>query len=97
MTLAEQIAALPEWPKEDNYSAQFRLASGVAVTYSYPADDFRLAQATVDAALARLALAREWIEGIPHVWDCDLCHGAKKNPRCTCGRDALLNALEVPR
>ena len=55
-----------------------------------------------EAALARLALARKWIASQPHGVvpgvgiDC-----AAFNPRtrlnCTCGRDALLEALEVPR
>ena len=62
MTLQEKIDALPEWPKEDDFSTPFTLASGIAVTYSYPADDMRLVQATLDAALARLALLRKALQ-----------------------------------
>ena len=50
----------------------------------------------LDSALARLALAREWIEVTGR--HSDSCHyGNLVNPRCTCGRDALLKALEVHR
>ena len=43
------------------------------------------------AALARLALARKWISESGHAFWCEM------DPTCTCGRDALLEALEVPR
>ena len=48
-----------------------------------------------EAALARLALAREWVSLSPHYIQCDSWRQAAKP--CTCGRDALLAALEVPR
>lgn len=53
------------------------------------------------AALARLALAREWIEANPHTNPCPW-RGLLKNaagyiPPCACGRDALLKALEEPK
>lgn len=47
-------------------------------------------QGTIEAALARLALARKWIAGAPHHYE---CYGLTT---CTCGRDALLEALQEP-
>jgi hypothetical protein len=53
-------------------------------------------------ALARLALAREWINTrVPHLEECPW-RGLTRDaqgllPDCRCGRDALLAALEVPR
>ena len=48
-----------------------------------------------------LALAREWINGNSHQrgcpWDGLTGSAASLTPPCTCGRDALLAALEVPR
>lgn len=60
---------------------------------------YRYERRRADAALARLALAREWIDGAPHAIKCPWerwtgCADALKPP-CTCGRDALLKALEV--
>jgi len=77
--LSSKIAALPPWPTPDGHG-----------------DGFELVHCAVrlGAALARLALAREWIEGRPHDGSCPAIHGA---PNCFCGRDALLKALEVPR
>ena len=49
------------------------------------------------AVLARLALAREWIAAIPCEDDCGRYRFASKDQPCTCGRDALLAALEVPK
>lgn len=98
--LTDRIEALPKWPKEEDYSSQIRLASGIAVTYSYHADDFRLAQATVDAALARLALAREWIEESGHTISCAWRHTKLTStslwPPCDCGFIEILAALEEP-
>jgi len=51
------------------------------------------------AALARLALAREWI-GDTHRADCmiTLVTWTQLGERdCTCGRDALLKEMEVPK
>jgi hypothetical protein len=47
------------------------------------------------ALIARLALAREWI-GRGYCGD-DCFANEGNGFRCTCGRDALLAALEVPR
>ena len=54
-----------------------------------------------EAALARLALAREWIASQPHAMECPYRPVFVGGNRvqwvetCTCGRDALLEALEV--
>ena len=80
-TLHDKIAALPEWPKEENYATPMKLRSGVQVTYSYPADEIRCMSDQLDAALARLALAREWI-------------AANDRP---CSREEILAALEGPK
>ena len=82
-TLHDKIAALPEWPE--------RIASDVQ-PWQTIVHEHR-------AALARLALAREWIESEPHTAKCPW-RGLAKNaegfkPVCTCGRDALLKALEA--
>jgi hypothetical protein len=51
-----------------------------------------------NAALARLELCREWIEGAPHQPGCYAAHyRATAETQCICGRDALLKAMEVPR
>jgi hypothetical protein len=55
-----------------------------------------------DAALARLALALEWINTrVPHLEGCPW-RGLTRDaqgllPDCRCGRDAMLAALEVPK
>jgi hypothetical protein len=52
------------------------------------------------AALARLALAREWIEQSEYAGHATWCEQAPnfiEGCVCACGRDALLKALEVPR
>jgi len=94
--LNAKIDALPEWPNETNYAKQFRLASGVDVSYSFPEDDFKFMQDSMDAALARLALAREQIaadclhSNCPHQFN-------RPGADCSCARSALLAALEAPR
>jgi len=80
--LQSKIAALPEWP--DTVGVHGSLGAIICLER--------------DAALARLALAREWIEDAHRLW-CDLVpdeEGRRAGP-CDCGRDALLLALEVPR
>ncbi len=90
-TLDERLAALPEWP-------------------SLRPDVFKsLSAATLlrmerDCALARLALAREWIAASPHrdpcpPVNCEFIEGHFEfiEGPCSCGRDALLKALEAPR
>jgi hypothetical protein len=66
----------------------------------YEHSDRLTAEFTIDAALARLALAREWIEQSEHhghlAW-CELAPNFIEGCVCACGRDALLKALEVPR
>lgn len=91
MTLADKIAALPEWPKEIERVGPYKRYAGHDYTVY---DDGRSADTPYftdlsTAALARLALARKWI---------DLCrHRPGCMYPCTCGRDALLKALEVPK
>jgi len=83
MDIKERIAGLPEWPE--------RFWPAIASRPAYE-----------KAARARLALAREWIKTQPHGIapngiDCQSFRKAPLARSCTCGRDALLAALEVPR
>lgn len=99
-TLQEKIDALPEWPSEEKYSTPTLLANGVQVTCSYPADEARCLADQLDAALARLALVLELAkDGNPILVDhLDHCYTDQRSTdsACTCGRDALLKALETP-
>jgi hypothetical protein len=93
MSLQEQIDALPEWPDiKDMLSACMSADVIEEVMLNHQSD-------RVDAALARLALAREWIEREPHANRCPWRNLAQNaagfRPACTCGRDALLKALEL--
>ena len=91
-TLQDQIAALPPYPADAHK------------IYANPDLEERKALAIVDAHAARLGLAREWIEAAKHRVSCDTnnyrrtADGRKLvfDLPCTCGRDALLKALEVP-
>lgn len=83
MGIKERIAGLPEWPDPDDFNV------------GNPVDEWAKAVRDRDAALARLALAREWIAKDGCEDDC-LVYRAIPHP-CTCGRDALLAALEVPK
>jgi hypothetical protein len=51
-----------------------------------------------EAALARLELLREWVSASPH-YNCPYlpAYGGLPMAPCTCGRDAILKATEVPR
>lgn len=56
---------------------------------------------SIEAALARLALAREWIAETGHSGDCPAHlrgtpYGDDDAP-CLCYRDVLLKAMEVPK
>jgi hypothetical protein len=83
MDIKERIAALPEWAECEGYEDGLRVDR----------DTLRLR-----AALARLALAREWIDCHPHEEWCELYKNeVDQFLVCRCGRDALLKALEVPR
>ena len=95
--LQAKIDALPEWPKPIARVGPYKIYGdhkyavyddGNSAETPYQTD---LAQ----AALARLALAREWAAKAPHHVSCAAwCQSSKD---CTCGRDALLKAMEVPR
>ena len=80
MNLHDKLAALPEWPQA-NISHRCCWEGA--------------------AALARLALAREWMDDASHHDGCELFRCSDEGTyvgaigRCTCGRDALLEALEV--
>jgi hypothetical protein len=85
MDVMERIAGLPELPdpkwRSDDYIGRM--------------SDLMLYVSSERAALlARLALAREWIESSNHRLECPARVLALP---CTCGRDALLAALEVPK
>jgi hypothetical protein len=91
MDIKEQIAALPKEPERPKI---LRPERSVGAESQWTVYQFNRAE----AALARLALAREWIEAA-HQSDCDLFtdDGMRSFYSCTCGRDALLKALEVPK
>jgi hypothetical protein len=83
MSLKSKLDALPGWPKTA------RLGMSDSTDADYWCDESA-------AALARLALAREWIAEA-HKDECDM--NLSKYPqygKCDCGRDELLAALEVP-
>jgi len=85
MDITERIAGLPGWPVWMDGTSAVSTDSQ-----------------EMDAARARLALAREWIKTQPHGIapngiDCQSFRKAPLARSCTCGRDALLAALEVPR
>jgi hypothetical protein len=88
MTIQDELAKLPEWPK-----LKGKASSAPHRTW-YDYEHLR-----ANAALARLAAAREWIESQPHGVqpngiDCDKFRTILRG--CTCGRDALLKAMEAP-
>ena len=98
--LTAKIAALPKWPVFPNWT------SHADVSLRYPAESVRqererIVTVTANAALARLALAREWISFYPHQAGCPwrgvLNDVTGKQPPCNCGRDQLLAALEEPK
>ena len=63
MTLDERIAALPKWPREEDYVKTYRhTETGFQVTYSTPVLDLRFVNDQVDALSARLALVREQLQ-----------------------------------
>ena len=79
--LTAKIAALPEWAERVDAEVQ----------------PWQTIVRDRGCALARLALAREWIEDA-HQYDCEVV--TDKYPQyaqCTCGRDQLLAALEEPK
>jgi len=85
-SITERIAGLPEWPDPDDFNV------------GNPVDEWAKAVRDLAAALARLALAREWIDCHPHEEWCELYKNeVDQFLVCRCGRDALLKALEVPR
>ena len=85
MSIQDKIAALPEWPK-GGVPAHGSLGAVIALEHG--------------AALARLALAREWMDDADHHAECNAAAWDDDGPYtrtgapCTCGRDALLAALE---
>ena len=94
MNLAERIAGLPEYPKDGGK------------IHANPDLEERKAWAIADFALARLALYNELARAgdvrlVKHVVLCPGYGGRSfdqtTQPICTCGRDALLKALEVSK
>jgi hypothetical protein len=79
--IADKIAALPPWADE--------------ISLGGLGEDPR--DVDLAAAFARLELAREWIQRSPHDPDCAGVEWVAVPQPCSCGRDALLKALEVPR
>jgi hypothetical protein len=95
--LQARLDALPEWPEPCSNAVRLGEIS------SDCSNCFDVAQETADAALARLALWHELAQAgdvrlVRHADDCCiLVYPLRNPPRCTCGRDALLKAMEVPR
>ena len=89
--LQARLDALPEWPEPCSNAVRLGEIS------SDCSNCFDVAQETVTAALARLALAREWIEEA-HQVGCLMFPDTEGNAgwKCDCGRDALLKKMEVP-
>ena len=83
--LTDKIAALPKWASEESCDNK------IAVGYCQDCDE-----QDMDALRARLALAREWIAARRHAEWCETFSWSPEKP-CTCGRDALLAALEEPK
>jgi hypothetical protein len=83
MSLKEQIAALPGWPVLP------------PINLTNASVEIQWLDESLTAALFRLMVAREWIESCGHEGECD----KQVNPtyECTCGRDELLKALEMPK
>jgi hypothetical protein len=81
MNLKAKLDALPGWPEIT------RLGNGDATDADYWCDESA-------AALARLEVAREWIEGAPGR-HCSY-DGSHEGGECSCERSELLKALEVP-
>ena len=90
--LQAKFAALPEWPH------------GAQITQR-PDEIAGWYKSNADAALARLALLREWVAEANHHDGCACLYYAASSEMwfasddkpCTCGRDALLAATEVPK
>ena len=86
MTLTDKIAALPKWMVP-------ALTPEPRRSGPFDAEQYWMAQ--FEAALARIALAREWIaldcmhSNCPHQYD-------RPGVECSCTRSALLKALEPP-
>ena len=96
MTLQEKIHTLPDYPTWEGTH------NGVPSGDSKLIADIDYYAGRYEAALARLALAREWIlTSVPHLEGCPW-RGLTRDaqgllPGCSCGRDALLAAMEVPK
>jgi hypothetical protein len=100
MDVMERIAGMPRWSKEveaNPYSSNLLGAIAMRGASRKERD--------LIAALARLALAREWIAEANHHDGCECLYYvassemwfASDSKPCNCGRDALLAALEVPK
>jgi hypothetical protein len=82
MSIHDKIAKLPEWPKPGQY------------VNVYGMEEMGKLGRQLHAALARLALAREWMKQ-SHRLECDIVRPGRR-PICTCGRSALLAAITPP-
>lgn len=85
MTLQDKIKALPKYPDREKFSP----------------DDGEVVVLELEAALARLALARDLVAAedmrlVAHSVECTLALFESESP-CICGRDALLAALGEPK
>jgi hypothetical protein len=87
--LQARLDALPEYPEPPKNIGVMRPTLG---------DCFRYRRLLSEALTARLALAREWIESLGYRGHDERCPTTwPKEGACTCGRDALLKAMGVPR
>jgi hypothetical protein len=93
MSIQEQIDALPEWPDKENVDHRISLFPGNQVIKASAIAAF--AQEQGDAALARLALARERLIRIGHDRDCAVICTTESS--CDCESGMVLKALEVPQ
>lgn len=96
MTIEADIKELPEWPPLPvQYGSNMEPYKSNAL--------LRHVMAERDAALAYLALARKWMDDAPHHDECDKARWSEdgtysvSHDPCTCGRDALLAAMEPPK
>ena len=99
--LQARLDALPEWPEPCSNAVRLGEIS------SDCSNCFDVAQETAGAALARLALWHElaWagdVRLVRHTHPCGLARSypytiEERITACTCGRDALLKAMGVPK
>jgi hypothetical protein len=91
--LQARLDALPEWPEPCSNAVR------LGEVCSDCSNCFDVAHETAAAALARLALWHELAQAgdVRLVRHADDCLAGVVGGKCSCGRDRLLQKLEVPR